>query len=359
MSNKTLIIAEAGVNHNGEISKALELVNVAKEAGADIVKFQTFKANEIASQVAKLANYQKKNTQSSNSQVEMLKKLELTPEAHLKIFEHCKELNIEFLSTAFDIDSLNFLVKEFNISRIKIASGELTNAPFLYHAAKYKIPMILSTGMATMEEINQALQLIFYSKYNDDYPSSSKQMQGTLATQINDKLYPEVTLLHCTTEYPTPLDQANLKAISAMTKQTGLKVGYSDHTLGILAPIIAVSLGATVVEKHFTIDKNLDGPDHKASLEPEELKAMIRAIRETEQALGTEEKKVQECEKPNINIARKSLFFAQDVNKGTLLEMKHFKAQRPGNGVSPTHIWDLLGKPAQQSYRAGEKLEIQ
>ncbi|HHY20996.1 MAG TPA: N-acetylneuraminate synthase, partial [Bacilli bacterium] len=284
---KTFIIAEAGVNHNGSLQMAKELIDVATEAGADAVKFQTFRAGELASEVAPKAEYQLETTSSSESQFEMLKKLELTVEAHQELIDYCREKNIQFLSTPFDFPSVKLLTETFDLPIIKIPSGEITNAPLLLEIAKTKRKIILSTGMSTLGEIEQALSVLAYGLTSDCVtPSLEAFNDAFCSTEGQEALIKYVSLLHCTTEYPTPFSEVNLRVIDTLAQAFGLPVGFSDHTVGITAPIAAVARGATIIEKHFTLDRNLPGPDHKASLEPRELTGMVKAIRETELALG-------------------------------------------------------------------------
>lgn len=322
MKQNSIIIAEAGVNHNGDIKKAFNLIDVAVTAGADYVKFQTFKAEKIVSQEAPKADYQVKNTQKQESQFSMLKQLELSPEQHKELLDYCKKEGIKFLSTAFDIDSLHFL-KSLGMDMVKIPSGEITNLPYLREAAKLFNRVILSTGMATMEEIENALNVFL--------------QQGVKRENI--------TVLHCNTEYPTPMEHVNLKAMLHIQQEFNVGVGYSDHTLGIEVPIAAVALGAVVIEKHFTLDRNLPGPDHRASLEPHELKAMVEGIRNVEKALrGSGLKEPSPSEMKNIHIARKSIHTARVVKRGTILTEGDLIALRPGNGISPMEWDNIVGK---------------
>jgi len=332
-----LIIAEAGVNHNGSLELAKQLINSAAIAGADFVKFQTFITELNISRNARKADYQIKNQEKpEETQYEMVKKLELNFEDFRQLKEHCESKEIGFLSTGFDFPSIDFL-DELNIPFFKIPSGEITNKPYLQHIARKKKPVIMSTGMAYMEEIKAALKVLMN--------------QGLKRDQI--------TVLHCNTEYPTPMNDVNLKAMLTIKKELGVKVGYSDHTLGIEVPIAAVALGATIIEKHFTLDRNLPGPDHKASLEPNELKAMVNAIRNIELAIsGNGEKKPTNSEIRNQNIARKSLFLSVDVLENTILEYKHLIPLRPGNGISPMDIDKVVGKRIKHSRPASYQLSL-
>ena len=329
MSSKVLIIAEAGVNHNGSIELAKKLIDKASEAGADYVKFQTFKAEELVVMNAKKAEYQVRNTQNEEGQFEMLKKLELSYESHRELVEYCEERGIKFLSTGFDLTSLEFLNETIDIPFFKIPSGELTNYLYLKKIASFGKPVILSTGMATMEEIKWAIDILNENKLSKE----------------------NITILHCNTEYPTPMEDVNLLAMKTIQDTFNVKVGYSDHTIGIEIPIAAVSLGATVIEKHFTLDKTMDGPDHKASLEPQELKAMVMGIRNIEKALGNGIKEPSKSEKKNIAIARKSIVAKCNISKGELLTEEKLTVKRPGSGISPMRWNDLIGTIAKKNYQ--------
>jgi len=335
--NKVIIIAEAGVNHNGDIELAKSLIDVAVSAGADYVKFQTFKSENLVSKVAKKADYQIENTRNStDTQLQMLKKLELTHVQHQELIAYCKKKNISFFSTAFDLDSLDYL-SELGLPIVKIPSGEITNLPYLRKAANLFSEVIISTGMSTMKEISDALKVFIQS-------SISKE---------------KITILHCNTEYPTPMKDVNLLAMLSIQKEFGVNVGYSDHTLGIEVPIAAVALGAKVIEKHFTIDRNLPGPDQLASLEPNELKAMVLAIRNIELAIsGNGTKQPSESEKKNIQIARKSIVANKNINEGEVFSDKNITTKRPGNGISPM-MWDeLIGQIAQKDFNADDLIEF-
>ncbi|MFD2203540.1 N-acetylneuraminate synthase [Shivajiella indica] len=336
MSTKhVIVIAEAGVNHNGDINKALELIDVAAEAGADYVKFQTFKAEKIVNPTAQKAAYQKNNMKDDeDTQFGMLKKLEMGEDWYPVLIERCQSKGINFLSTGFDTDSIDFLNK-LEIPFYKIPSGEITNKPFLQHIARKGKDVILSTGMATLEEVRAALEVIFHEGIEKD----------------------RITVLHCNTEYPTPMEDVNLLAMNQMAKEIGVKVGYSDHTLGIEVPIAAVALGASVIEKHFTLDRNLPGPDHAASLEPYELKAMVQAVRNIEKAIsGSGIKEPSPSEQKNKVVARKSLYLRRDMKKGQTLGQDDLIALRPGDGISPMEIDDILGKKLLYDLPEGTKL---
>ncbi|WP_086298605.1 N-acetylneuraminate synthase [Campylobacter devanensis] len=328
---KVYIIAEAGVNHNGDLNTAKKLIDEAKKAGADAVKFQTFKAENLASKTALKATYQKQTTDSKQSQYEMLKALELSIKSHTKLIEHTKNIGIEFLSTPFDIDSANLLF-ELGLSKFKIPSGELTNLPLLRTIAKFKKPIILSTGMATMAEIWDAFNIL------------------TTNVALED-----ITILHANTEYPTPFCDVNLKAMVSIGAEFGVKFGYSDHTLGIAVPIAAVALGASVIEKHFTLDKTQPGPDHKASLEPNELAQMVAGIRAIELALGDGIKSPSPSEIKNINIARKSIVAKFDIKKGEIFTDDNITTKRTTPvGISPMKWDEIIGTPAQKNYKKDE-----
>jgi len=333
---RTLIIAEAGVNHNGDFENAKKLIDIASDAGADIVKFQTFKAEKLVNSTAKKAEYQLCNTgNSDDSQLKMLKNLELPFEWHFKLKDYSLSKGIEFASTGFDEESVDFLESIGQIF-FKIPSGELTNKPYLQHIARKNKIVIISTGMANLEEIQDAISVL-----------------------INEGLSKEkITILHCNTEYPTPMKDVNLKAMLTIQKEFDVKVGYSDHTLGIEVPIAAVALGATVIEKHFTISRNLPGPDHPASLEPEELKQMVKSIRNIELALsGDGIKKASESEIKNIEIARKSICINKDMKSGEVISKDDISIKRPGNGISPMKIDVIIGKKLVKNINSDSTLK--
>ena len=332
---KTLIIAEAGVNHNGRLDIAKRLIDVAAEAGADAVKFQTFKSEMVISRYAPKAAYQKATTNALESQLDMAKKLELNVDKHRELIRHCKSKSIVFLSTPFDLDSVSLLCK-LRLSVFKIPSGEITNLPYLRKIGKLNKKIILSSGMAKLQEIDAALKILI-----------------TNGTPKN-----KITVLHCNTEYPTPMGDVNLLAMLAIRRELGVAVGYSDHTLGIEIPIAAVALGATIIEKHFTLDNRMDGPDHKASLEPHELKAMVKSIRNVERAMGDGIKKPSRSEFKNIRMARKSIVAATEIRQGELFSDANITAKRPGTGISPM-LWDrIIGKPAGHGFRKDELIRI-
>jgi len=327
---KTLIIAEAGVNHNGDINLAKKLIDIASEAQVDYVKFQTFKAENLVNKLAKKADYQKTNTGNNDSQFEMLKKLELSQADHYVLIEYCKEKNVKFLSTAFDFDSIEFLKNKLDF--YKIPSGEITNLPYLEKVAELNLPIVMSTGMANLEEVKAAFHILNRNGIKKE----------------------NITILHCNTEYPTPMEDVNLNAMLTIGKELNVKVGYSDHTLGIEIPIAAVALGATVIEKHFTIDRSMEGPDHKASLEPNELNAMVSSIRNIEKALGNGIKLPSESEKKNISVARKSITAFKNIKKGDVFTVDNLTVKRPGTGISAMKWYDILGTTSLKDYNTDD-----
>ena len=335
--NKTIIIAEAGVNHNGSISNAFKLVDAAVAAGADYVKFQTFDAKKLVSSIAKKASYQIANTGDAlENQMQMLQKLELSQEQHERLVRYCKEKQIEFFSTAFDLDSLQYL-SDLHLPMVKVPSGEITNLPYLRKAAQLFKKVILSTGMSSLAEVGDALDVF-------------------IAAGIARE---NITILHCNTEYPTPMQDVNLKAMLQLEKEFGTAVGYSDHTLGIEVPIAAVSLGAVMIEKHFTLDQNMEGPDHKASLTPGVLKAMVTAIRNIELALsGSGIKEASPSELKNRVVARKSIVAKRAIKRGELFTEENLTVKRPGNGISPM-AWDnVIGQVAAKDFKEDEFISI-
>jgi N-acetylneuraminate synthase len=358
MSERTLIIAEAGVNHDGVFSRALELVDVAADAGADVVKFQTFKAESLATAAAAKAEYQIANTREAGSQLEMLRALELSPADHQSIVSHCRARNIGFMSTAFDAASLALLAT-FDMPAIKIPSGDITCAELLLAAARLRRPMIVSTGMATLAEIEQALGVIAFGLTTDNEPQGCFEFEAAYFGDAGRRaLQQKVTLLHCVTEYPAPPDAVNLRAMDTMAAAFGLPVGYSDHTLGIEISLAAVARGAKVIEKHFTLDRSLPGPDHSASIEPSELKQLVVGIRNIEQALGRALKGPAAQEMANRRLARRSLVAAQPIRKGELLTRDMLTAKRPATGRSPMELWDLLGRAADRDYKVNDLIEL-
>lgn len=331
-----LIIAEAGVNHNGSLDIAKQLIDKAVEAGVDIIKFQTFKSEKLVSKAAKQAEYQQRNIgKKDESQLAMLKKLELSPSDHEALMDYCGEKGIRFFSTAFDMDSIEYL-HSLNLGLWKIPSGEITNYPYLRKIAQYHEPIILSTGMCELSDIEATLKVLVGFGVKKE----------------------QITILHCNTEYPTPYSDVNLKAMLEIRDRFGVQVGYSDHTKGIEVPIAAVALGASVIEKHFTLDKNMEGPDHKASLEPDELKAMVCAIRNIEQTLGSGHKTISESERKNIEIARKSIVAACPIKKGDMFTEENLTVKRPGNGISPMRWSEVIGKTAAKDFEEEEMIVL-
>lgn len=330
---RVLIIAEAGVNHNGELKLAKKLIDVAAEAGVDYVKFQTFKADKIVTQSAEKAQYQKNVTGATESQYEMLKKLELTDAMHHELFNYCQKSSVQFLSTGFDIESVDFLLS-LGQQLIKVPSGEITNLPYLRHIGSRQLPVILSTGMSTMDEIGDALSVLTSTGLTKDM----------------------ITVLHCTTEYPTPMEEVNLRAMQSIQEKFGVAVGYSDHTVGIEVSVGAVALGATVIEKHFTLDKSLPGPDHKASLNPDELHAFVIGIRNLEIALGSSKKTPTASEIANLLVVRKSIVASRNIEIGEVFSEINITTKRPGTGITPMK-WDhLIGSKAIRNYLPDEEI---
>ena len=348
------IIAEAGVNHNRDKNLAYKLIEAASDAGADAVKFQTFSASKLTSPNVAKADYQKKKTNKLESQQDMLKSLELPIDWHKDLKEKAEKLGLDFLSTAFDIDSHNFLM-ELGIKKIKIPSGELTNGPLIWEFAKSKLDIILSTGMANMVEIEDALATIAHSYNFKKIPLNMNEIRKTWQSQrIKDSLKNKVTILHCTSQYPAKYDQVNLRAMQSIKDKFCLDIGYSDHTKGISIAIAAAANGARIIEKHFTIDRNLPGPDHEASLEPDELKKMVKEVRKVEIALGDGIKKPQENEKKMILSARKQIVAAKEIKKGALINIDDLTSTRCGDGMCPNDIWSLVGKISKNSYNTGD-----
>lgn len=333
---KVLIIAEAGVNHNGDITMARALVRAAAAAGADMVKFQSFVADKIATKHAPKAKYQTERSGAAETQAEMIARLELSYDDHVTLIEECKSAGIAFFSTGFDADSIDLLVR-LNVDRIKVPSGEITNLPLLRHMASKRLPIILSTGMADMSDIASALAVFLEAGLTRD----------------------QITVLHCNTEYPTPMCDVNLRAMQSIANEFKVVVGYSDHTMGIEVPIAAVALGAKVIEKHLTLDRNLAGPDHAASLEPEEFTAMVSAIRNIEAALsGDGIKRPSESETKNMGIARKSIVAARDIAKGELFTVENLTTKRPGTGISPMKWDEVVGRKAPKAFSLDDLIEL-
>lgn len=352
----TRIIAEAGVNHNGDLALAFELVNAAHRAGADVVKFQTFKANKLVTATTRQAEYQVQNTGKEESQLAMLSRLELSHDMHHRLAAHCRALGIEFLSTAFDEDSLQFLVAELGLKTLKIPSGEITNAPLVLSHARTGCDLIVSTGMATLAEVEAVLGVIAFglTTASDALPGEGAFQAAYYSEAGQQALQEKVTLLHCTTEYPAPMEDINLKAMDTLARAFGLAAGYSDHSAGITIPIAAAARGAVLIEKHFTLDRTMEGPDHLASLEPAELAAMVTAIRQVDVALGDGVKGPRPSEIKNKAVARKSLVAACAIRAGEHFSRGNLEVKRPGTGSSPYRYWTLLGLPAQRDYAEGE-----
>ena len=334
MTNQVLIIAEAGVNHNGSVVQAKQLIDVAVEAGADFVKFQTFIAEEGITKKADKADYQLNTTDKDETQFEMIKKLELDREAHEDLIQYCSQKGIQFLSAAFDHPSIK-LLHELDLPFYKIPSGEITNLPYLRHIGRMGKPIILSTGMANLKEVEVAINIL--------------EESGTPRK--------EITALHCNTSYPTPMEDVNLKAMLSIRDKLNVKIGYSDHTLGIEVPIASVAMGACVIEKHFTLSRDMEGPDHKASLCPKELKEMVHAIRNIEKALGDGVKRPSSSEIKNISVARKSIVAAKDILKGETFWKEHLAAKRPGTGISPMRWDEIIGTVAKRDFAKDEAIE--
>lgn len=332
-SNHVYIIAEAGVNHNGNLELAKKLIDVAAKSGADAVKFQTFVPENLVSRYAEKADYQKEITDKKESQLEMLQKLMLKKEWHQVLIDYAEMKGIQFISTPFDFESIDFLA-ELDLPLYKIPSGEITNLPYLEKIGKIGKPVILSTGMSTLEEVREALDI------------------------LRENGCPKVSVLHCNTQYPTPYEDVNLAVMDSLRKKLGIEVGYSDHTLGIEVPIAAVAMGATIIEKHFTLDKSMDGPDHKASLEPDELSAMVRAIRNIEKAIGSADKRVTESEQGNKCVVRKSIVAKREIRKGEIFSDLNITAKRPGTGISPMRWYEVIGKAAIRDFKEDELIEV-
>lgn len=332
---KTIIIAEAGVNHNGSVDNAKKLIDAAKDAGADYVKFQTWRTEKVVTRTAKRAKYQEKNIGNNESQYEMLKKLELTEEEFLELHSYCGQVGINFLSTPFDLESVDFLKTIIHLA--KIPSGEITNLPYLRKMAQTFSEIVLSTGMAEIFEIQAAIDIILKAGIKKE----------------------NITILHCNTEYPTPMEDVNLKAMLHIKEVFNVNVGYSDHTLGIEVPIAAVALGASVIEKHFTLDRAMEGPDHAASLEPQELKLMVRSIRNIEEAInGSGKKEPSKSEKKNKKVARKSIVASRQIKKGEVFSTENLAIKRPGEGLSPMLWDDLIGRKAHISFNEDEYISL-
>ena len=357
---KIYIIAEAGVNHNGNKEIAFKLIDKGVAAGADAIKFQIFKAENLATASAEKAPYQLKTTKTKQTQKQMLKSLELSLETYFELKKYCEKLNTDFLITAFDHESLEFIIKKLKVKKLKIPSGEITNGPFILQHARSGLDIILSTGMADIAEIEKALSIIAYGYLNidkkdvinaDDFEKAYKSTDG------QKKLRSKVTLLHCTTEYPAPLDELNLNAIKSLNTKFQLQTGYSDHSNGIIASIIASTLDISVIEKHFTLDKNMNGPDHKASLDPQELELMIDYIRSIENIMGNGKKRISKSETKNLHVARKSIVAIRDIKKGEIFTENNISFKRPGLGISPMKYWDIINKVSDREYKKDELIK--
>lgn len=358
MDSHVYIIAEAGVNHNGSLSMAKELVGVAAAAGADAVKFQTFRADRLVSGSAPKAEYQKKSSGAGESQHDMLKRLELGEDAHRELIRHCRSHGIQFLSTPFDAESVDLLGCTFDLPIIKIPSGEITNAPLLLRIAALGKPVVLSTGMSTLADVEAALGVLAFGFTRGDSPPGTAAFRDAFASGEGQRALSEkVTLLHCTTEYPAPFREVNLRAMDTLAAAFGLPVGFSDHTEGIAIPVAAAARGAVVIEKHFTLDRTLPGPDHRASLQPDELQAMVQAIREVEAALGSGIKVPAPSEVKNAAVARKSIVAACEIGEGELFSADNLCVKRPAGGISPLLYWEVVGRRAARNYAKDEVIE--
>ena len=351
-------IAEAGVNHNGNFNLALKLVDIAVDAGADAVKFQTFKSENLASKLAAKANYQKKTTNINQTQLEMLKSLELKDKDYFKLKNYCKLKKIDFLTTAFDEDSLMFITKKLKVKTLKIPSGEITNGPLLLAHGLTGLDIILSTGMSSIKEIRDALGVIVFGYINRNKkkitPSKKSFMHALNSKEGKNLLKKKITILHCTTEYPAPIEDINLNAIFDIANNFDTSIGYSDHSSGELVSLVAASMGVKLIEKHFTLNKNMSGPDHKASLNPVELKKLIIKIRKIEKIKGLNIKKAYKSEIKNISIARKSLIAGKDIKFGNMFTKINLTSKRPGTGKSPMNYWHYIGKKSKKNYKKDE-----
>jgi N-acetylneuraminate synthase len=350
-AERVFVIAEAGVNHNGSVEMGERLIDAAAASGADAVKFQSFRAESLVSRTARRASYQVRNQPGEQSQLDMLRKLELDEPAQRRLCEYARSRRIEFMSTPFDLESLDFLVTGLKVSRLKIASGEITNAPLLLRAARSGLPLILSTGMSTLEDVEAALGVVAFGASDAGDPHGSGDFR-----RPSGKVGRDVTLLHCTSDYPAPIDSINLRAMHTLRERFGLPVGLSDHSAGTSAAIAAAALGATVIEKHFTLDRNLPGPDHRASLEPAELTGMVAAIRDACAALGAPDKRPTPAELETREVARRSLVAGRNIRKGERISAADIAVKRPGGGVSPMYYWDWVGKTAERDYEKDDPL---
>ncbi|MCW5632647.1 MAG: N-acetylneuraminate synthase [Rubrivivax sp.] len=357
MGERCLFIAEAGVNHNGSLELALQLVDAAADAGADIVKFQTFRADRLVTADARKADYQVANTGEAGAQLEMLRRLELSPDAHHRVLARCRERGIRFMSTAFDAESLAFLAT-LEMPAVKIPSGDITHGPLLLQAARLELPLIVSTGMCTLADVEAALGVIAYALTQPGEPRDRAACERARRSPRGaSALAARVTLLHCVTQYPAPPEAINLRAMDTLARAFGLPVGYSDHTMGIEVALAAAARGARVIEKHFTLDRELPGPDHAASLEPQELRQLVAGVRRVETALGSPVKAASEAELGNLATARRSIVAARPIRRGEAFTLDDLAFKRPGEGRSPLDTWALLGQAAKRDYRADEAID--
>lgn len=356
MAERVLVIAEAGVNHNGSIDLARDLIEAAADAGADVVKFQTFVPEEVVSRFARKAEYQERTTGTAETQLEMLRRLSLPLEAYRALADHAGRRGIAFLSTPFDMPSLDLLTRDLGLDLLKLPSGEITNGPLLLAAARTGCRTILSTGMSTLDDVREALGVLAFGYVGQDDPSPAAFAAALASPAGRAAVVAKVSLLHCTTEYPAPFADTNLRAMDSLRDAFGLPVGLSDHTPGIAVPIAAVARGATIIEKHFTLDRDLPGPDHKASLTPAELAAMVTAIRQIEPAIGSGVKTPAPSEIKNMAIARKSLVARRPIKAGETFSADMLAAKRPGDGLSPMRLWDVVGRIATRDYEIDEQI---
>ncbi len=351
-----LVIAEAGVNHNGNVDLARSLIDAAAAAGADVVKFQTFVPEEVVSRFARKAEYQERTTGAAENQLDMVRRLALPPRAYSQLADYARQRGIAFLSTPFDLPSLDLLTRDMGLDPIKLPSGEITNGPFLLAAARTGAGVILSTGMSTLDEVATALGVLAFGYLGLADPAPARFAAARTSAEGRAVLAAKVSLLHCTTEYPAPFADVNLAAMDTLRDAFGLPVGFSDHTPGIAAAIGAVARGAVIIEKHFTLDRDMPGPDHKASLTPTELADMVTAIRQVAQAIGTGVKAPATSETKNMPIARKSLVARRPIRAGEVFSAEMVTAKRPGDGLSPMRLWDLIGRPATRDYETDQQI---
>ena len=357
--SETFIIAEIGVNHDGELHKALDLIDVASEAGANAVKFQTFNSESLSTKYAKKASYQRIKSKKSESQLDMLRKLELSRGDYQAIKKKCLERNIQFMSTAFDSESLKFLVEIMKVKTLKVPSGEITNGPFLLEHARTGLNIILSSGMSNLKEVETALAYICFGYLNPKKEVKPQEVYKSYHSKEGKSILEEkVIILHCTSQYPAPLEDINLNALRTLKREFGTRIGYSDHSLGYLVSSSAISLGADVIEKHITLDKNLPGPDHGASLDPDEFKEFVKVIKDTEVFLGDGIKRITTSEEETKDVARKSIVANQFIKKGEIFTDENLTIKRPGIGMSPMQVWDLFGKESPKDFSKDEIIEI-